>query len=177
MDNSSQPDPAAQPAPPATPPNDYPKYPTLNTAPPAQPKKRPKLLFFAAGLLLVLVLVSAVVFIQGGGKNKSVACTSEQCFSQRFAPCLPAAYTVNNQGGSIRYTIIGSHGVGCAVNMKYLKANYSADMTGKTMTCDLDNRKGFQTATQNAFLFPDDYACSGELASIFKDVNNTDNQP
>lgn len=174
MDESSQNDPGIQQKPTTETSSNYPAYPEYpQPAPANKPQKPRKLVIFAAGLILLLVLISAALFIQAKlNRSNAVACADEKCFDQHFSKCLPAAYTSNNQGGSIRYTILRRQEVGCSVSVKYLKATYLTSVVGKTMTCDFDNTKSFQTAAQNVFHFPADYGCTGNLVDLFKNINN-----
>jgi hypothetical protein len=160
MDDSSQNNPGIPQKPTTENTFGYPEYPVPTPA--SQPRKRRGFFIFAAAVLALLVLVSAVLLITG---KKS--CTTEQCFTQHFSMCSPAAYTYSESVSSVRYTIIGSRDVGCAVRVQYLKSKYVADTAGKEMTCNFDNRKNFQTAAQNVFHYPADYNCKGDLASLF----------
>jgi hypothetical protein len=179
MDDSSQNNPGIPQKPTTENSSNYPQYPTVDSV--DKPRKRRNPLIFAgAGILLLLVLVSAVLFIQakhGQSSQDMLACTSEKCFTQNFTKCLPAEYTFNESGSSVKYAITSNQGVGCTVNVKYLKSEFFTGAAGKTMTCDFDNTKDFKTAAQNVFHFPADYGCKGDLVDLFKDINTTTSGP
>lgn len=115
-------------------------------------------------MLLILTVVAVIV----GNGHKVVACANSNCFEEHFAQCTPATYTYADAGNSVEYTIGSKQSIGCTVSARYLKSQYISDIAGKTMTCEFDNTKSFQVASQNAFHYPLDYGCVGSLADEFK---------
>ena len=151
----------------------------LNSPYPAEkrPNSRRKIIFGAIGLVVIVVLILVGLTVQNILSKRVVACADAECFSQRFSKCLPAEYTYNEAGSSIKYAITGAQSIGCSVSVEYLKAQYLSSAVGKQMTCDFDNRLDFQTAAQNVFHYPADYACKGTLVDLFQNLNNTANTP
>jgi len=147
--------------------DDYRQFMNSLSAASQPPKKRKKFVIYAVvGAVLILTVVAAFVFIyNSSGKT---ACKDDKCFNQHFASCSPADYTYSQAGSSVQYTITGDKAVGCLVSAKYLEAKYSPEVVGKSMTCDFDSRLDFPIAAKNAFLYPADYDCKGDLANLLE---------
>lgn len=153
---------------------DYPEYPTpVPSVPPAPRKRRNTWLIIAMILLIFLVVITALALAgkQVTKSTKSSQCANYTCFSDHFTACSPSEYTETDMGGSTHYSIVQNGELGCSVTIKYLKANYSPDVTGQSMTCDLDNGKDLHAAIALALYFPDDFSCTGELTNLVKEVD------
>jgi len=151
------------------------QYPDTPYPNPPQPKSRKKLIMIIGIVIVMLLLALGLALLLSNKYKKAAVCTDENCFDQHFAKCSPADYVLSQGGSSIKYVIVGAQSVGCTVSLEYLKAPYSPDAVGKSMTCNFDNRLKFQAAAQNVFQYPADYECKGDLVNMFQSLNSTAN--
>lgn len=154
------------------------------------PKSNKKLILIIAGAVLgILIIILAVVFSLKGDKNDSqtgqdqsgqtqitVNCTDKTCLEQNFSKCLPAEYTLNESGSSVKYKVTGIQDIGCKVDVEYLDSKTFGAAVGKKMTCDFDTKVSFDKAAQNVYNYPDDYECQGELSDLIKSLD-AENSP
>lgn len=144
-------------------------------------KKQTILLAVIAGIVALVIIVVVAVFALSLTSNNidetaevAETCDDVACFENNFSNCTPTEYTFEEENSKTKYDIIEQGEFGCMTDIEFLESGYLPEAAGKKMTCDLDNTIDLQSAIQNAFEYPDDYDCEGELAELFNDLDTPD---
>lgn len=143
-----------------------------------QKKRKNKLIFIVLGIFALLIILTLIAAFALNSQDNTkttptsdnkieVQCSDEKCFNTNFSDCFPTYYEEKDVAGTtFGYKIPGTKDIGCDVTVKYVSGP-DPDLVNSEMTCDFDNQIDFKKSLINAYLYPDDYNCSGSLSEHF----------